>query len=414
MSNGRDSVTPLHIGIAGPIATEDMARLLDRRASRLPRGFPGAPFLTTLIAELIARGHHVSAFTLSSDMPLDSDATVVAHGKSLALHYVPMRPKAWPFNGRRAGRIVDLYGFERRGLECAMRRASPDVVHAHWAYEFAWAALSSGLPHVVTCHDSPLRIPRFYRGLRQSGYRWLRAGMACHVLRRARQVTTVSPYLAESIASLCRVPISVVPNPIGPLVLERRRLGNPAHRRVITVANGWSDFKNQSTALRAFSALSQTLPNVELLAYGHDFGKGQRAECWFAENGLKGSVVFAGIAAHEIVLDAMAHSDILLHTSLEESFGMVLAEAMAMGLPIVAGKRSGAVPWVVGSAGSLVDVRDADAVATALREILIDPELAMRLGHAGRVRVESSFAAEGVARAYEREYVSALAQRRNS
>ena len=93
---------------------------------------------------------------------------------------------------------------------------------------------------------------------------------------------------------------------------------------------------------------------------------------------------------------------------------MVLAEAMAMGLPIVAGKRSGAVPWVVGSAGSLVDVRDADAVATALREILIDPELAMRLGHAGRVRVESSFAAEGVARAYEREYVSALAQRRNS
>ena len=160
----------MHIGIAGQIATEDLRHLLDTPTATLPHGFSGAPFLGTLISELLARGHEISAFTLSNNMPLNDEATVIAKGERLTLYCVPMRPRAWPFNGARVGRIVDLYGFERRGLERAMRLATPDLIHAHWSYEFAWGGTrdrlsdrgdlsrlaASGGPDVDRSHPSRL------------------------------------------------------------------------------------------------------------------------------------------------------------------------------------------------------------------------------------------------------------------
>ncbi len=400
-----------HIGIAGPIATADVAHLLDGPAAQLPRGYAGAPLLGTLIEELLRRGHRVSAFTLSSDLPLDDGATVVARGPNFTLHCCPMRPRAWPFNGHRVGRIVDLYAFERRGLERAIAQARPDVVHAHWAYEFAWAALRSGLPHVVTCHDSPFVIARFQRSFRRGGYRWLRAGMAWHVLRQARHVTTVSPYMVGQIQPLCRAAVSVVPNPITERAFARPRIAQPGRQRVLMVANGWDALKNGQAALHAFALLSERLPGSELQVFGHDHGEGGAAQRWWQQSGLAGKVRFCGVVPHGQLLTEMSCADAFVHTSLEESFGATLAEAMAAGVPVVAGSASGAVPWVVGQAGRLVDVTRPAAVAAALDELLGNAAESERLGRIGRQRVRAMFSAESVATAYEREYVMAQSRR---
>lgn len=400
----------LHIGIAAPIATADIRHLLDDPSARLPRGYAGAPLLGTLISELLRRGHRVSAFTLSSDLPLDVAATVVVRGPGFELHCCPMRPRAWPFNGRRVGRIVDLYAFERRGLERAIAQARPDVVHAHWAYEFAWAALRSGLPHLVTCHDSPFAIARFQRDFRHGAYRWLRAGMAWHVLRHARQVTTVSPYMIGQIQSLCRARVSVVPNPLPEHAFARRRASQPGRRRVLMATNGWGALKNGQIALRAFALLAARLPGVELHAFGHDHGEGEAAQRWWQHSGMTADVRFVGTVSHDQLLTAMADADVFMHTSLEESFGSVLAEALAVGVPAVAGIRSGAVPWVVGDAGRLVDVTQPHAVAGALHDLLVDTAESDRLGGIGSRRVRSMFSAEAVASAYELEYAVALAR----
>ena len=399
----------LHIGIAGPVASVDVAHLLDDPASPLPRGYAGAPLLGTLIGELLRRGHRVSAFTLSSDLPLDPQATVVARGPGFELHCCPMRPRAWPLNGHRPGRIVDLYAFERHGLERAIAQAQPDLVHAHWSYEFAWAALRSGLPHVVTCHDSPFVIARFQRDFRHGAYRWLRAGMAWHVLRRARHVTTVSPYMVGQVQPLCRVRVSVVPNPIAQQAFARPRVAQPGRQRVLMVANGWDVRKNGQAALRAFALLAKRQPGVELRVFGHDHGEGETAQNWWRQSGLSGNVSFVGVVPHEQLLDEMTTADVFMHTALEESFGAVLAEALATGVPVVAGAASGAVPWVVGGAGWLVDVMRPDDIARALHDLLIDVDESDRLGRIGRQRVRDLFSAEAVTTAYEREYASALA-----
>jgi L-malate glycosyltransferase len=404
-----DNEMSLHIGIAGPIASADLAQLLDDPAGTLPRGYAGAPLIGTLIGELLRRGHRVSAFTLSSDLALDEPAAVMARGPRLTLYCCPMRPRAWPFNGRRPGRIVDLYAFERRGLERAIAMAQPDVVHAHWAYEFAWAAQRSALPLVVTCHDSPFLIARFQRDLRRGAYRWLRAGMAWHVLRRAHNVTTVSPYMVGQIQSLCRAPVSVVPNPITERAFARPRTARAGRRQVLMVANGWDVRKNGEVALRAFARLAAQLPDARLRVFGHDHGEGEAAHRWWIGSGLAGQVDFVGVAPHDQVLREMSESDVFMHTSLEESFGAVLAEALAAGLPVVAGRASGAVPWVVGDAGRLVDVTRPDAVAQALHGLLLEPAEADRLGQIGRARVRALFGVDRVAVAYEREYRAALA-----
>jgi len=397
----------MHIGIAGPVASADVAHLLDTPRQPLPRGYAGAPLLGTLIGELLRRGHRVSAFTLSSDLPLDPAATVVARGQDFTLHCCPMRPRAWPFNGRRVGRIVDLYAFERQGLERAIAVAQPDVVHAHWSYEFAWAALRSGLPHVVTCHDSPFVIARFQRDFRHGAYRWLRAGMAWHVLRHAQHVTTVSPYMVGQVQPLCRARVSVVPNPITERAFARPHVAQPGRQRVLMVANGWDIRKNGQVALQAFALLAARLPSAELHVFGHDHGMGGLAQQWWQRSGLRGNVRFQGVVAHEQLLNEMAGAEVFMHTALEESFGAVLAEALAAGIPVVAGVASGAVPWVVGEAGRLVDVTRPEAVASALYELLLDAAESSRLGQMGRQRVRALFAAEAVASAYEHAYAAA-------
>lgn len=400
----------LHIGIAAPVATADVAHLLAPDGVALPRGYPGAPFLGTLIGELLQRGHRVSAFTLSSDMPLDARASVVARGPGFALHCCPMRPRAWPFNGRLPGRIVDLYAFERRGLLRAIAQAAPDVVHAHWSYEFAWATLRSGLPHVMTCHDSPFVIARFQRDFRHGAYRWLRAGMAWHVLRHARHVTTVSPYMVGQVQPLCRAKVAVIPNPISEHAFARPRAAAAGRQRVLIVANGWEGQKNGAVALQAFALLSARLPGAELRLVGHDHGEGEAAHRWWRQSGLTGDVSFFGAMPHERVLAEMSETDVFLHTSLEESFGAVLAEAMAARVPVVAGAHSGAVPWVVGPAGRLVDVRRPELVAAAMHALLVDTDESTRIGAIGHQRVRERFSAQAVTAEYELLYRAALAR----
>lgn len=400
----------MHIALAGPIATSDIAPLLDGDGAGLPAGYGGAPLLATLIGGLLRRGHQVSAFTLSRDLPLRRGVQVTAGGRNFRLHYLPMRPRAWPCNGWRPGRIVDLYRFERAALQRAIALAGPDVVHAHWAYEFAWSAVATGLPHLITCHDAPFLIARYYRGrgFRLSGYRWLRALMAWHVLRQARAVTTVSPYMVDQIQGLCRAAVQVIPNPIPDAALALRQEERSGPARILMVCNGWDRHKNPEPALRAMALLNLRLPEAELVAVGHGFAPGEAGSQWWRAQSLPGNVDFRGPQDHATVLAWMARSDLLLHPSLEESFGAVLAEAMAIGLPVVAGARSGAVPWVVGGAGRLVDVTRPEAIADALFALLSDRGEARRLGELGRRQSRARFAPDAVALAYDQAYQQVL------
>ena len=92
------------------------------------------------------------------------------------------------------------------------------------------------------------------------------------------------------------------------------------------------------------------------------------------------------------VPDVMAAFDVFVHPSLWEGFGVVLLEAMALGLPIVA-SDVGAIPEIVlnGQTGLLVPPGDPPGLAAGIMRLYRDPKLANQLGRAGKSRLAQHF-----------------------
>jgi glycosyltransferase involved in cell wall biosynthesis len=110
--------------------------------------------------------------------------------------------------------------------------------------------------------------------------------------------------------------------------------------------------------------------------------------------GLADRVTFLG--ARTDVPEILASLDVLVHCpTAPEPLGRVLAEAMAVGRPVVAA-RSGGIPEVVeeGVTGFLVEPGDVAGFASAVVRLLEDPALRERLGSSGRRRAEARFGVE--------------------
>jgi glycosyltransferase involved in cell wall biosynthesis len=102
------------------------------------------------------------------------------------------------------------------------------------------------------------------------------------------------------------------------------------------------------------------------------------------------AVTFTGHVAE--AGDRIASLDVLVHTARLEPFGLVITEALARGVPVVAPRDGGPAEIVRdGVDGLLVDPEDPDALAAAILALLRDPERRRRMGAAGRARVSERF-----------------------
>jgi len=103
--------------------------------------------------------------------------------------------------------------------------------------------------------------------------------------------------------------------------------------------------------------------------------------------------------------DVMAAADLLVLPSVAEAFGLVLAEALYLGKPVIA-SRVGGIPEIVtdGADGILVPPADSEALAAAISRLLDDGLLRLRLSGTGRERVRRRFGFDAMVRSYERIY----------
>ncbi|WKJ90123.1 glycosyltransferase family 4 protein [Methylomonas montana] len=400
----------LHIGIAGPIATEYIADLLTEGASDLPVGYPGAPLTGVLITELLRLGYKVSAFTTDPSLYPHS-GPVKASGVNFDFYICPARPRAWRFNKNHVGRAIDGFAYERQQLFNAMKLANPNIIHAHWTYEFALAAIKTGLPHLITCHDAPAAVLRHTR----SPYRAIRYLMARQVFWKGQHFSAVSNYMSEAVQHYTSQAINVIPNPLANYVISNGRIRTrPPVKHIGMVCNGWDDLKNPKAALMAFAKIHRNEPMSELHLFGREFGAGESAQQWCQQQGIAAGMIFHGATPHKQLIERLNRLDLLLHPSLEESFGVVIAEAMALGLPIVAGSRSGAVPWVVGidettdnrCCAVLTDVSDLANIASAIEEAF--DEYYSERSSSGHTRALRMFAPKAISESYLAMYRQAL------
>ncbi|MBN9205440.1 glycosyltransferase family 4 protein [Methylibium petroleiphilum] len=403
----------MRIAILGPFTGSSLASSFSfPEGTQLPDGYLGAPLMAAYARALVNRGHTVAAITSDkSSFPGAGRAPSFKafDGQGLRAYFCPERIKGFrPANGH-VGKALDLFSFERRGMMAAIADFAPDVVHAHWTYEFAWAALDSGFPTVVTAHDSPWKVLKLMPDL----YRALRFGMARRVIPRCRYLTAVSADLAADVQKFTRTPVAVVANPIADDVMNSRgcTAASFQSQTLVMVLNGWDAWKNGAAALRAFAIARQTHPNLRMVCFGWHWEPEGVAQRWARSQGIDAGIDFRGPVPHAAILSQMQDSAMLLHPSRLEACSMTIAEALSVGLPVIAGRSTAGVPWQLdgGQAGLLVDVNDPASMARAVLDLTTDPARWTHFSVAGRARARSIFAADRVVDQYMVQYEAACA-----
>lgn len=381
------------IGIAGPISTEPLIEYLNLcKVQHVPSGLGGS-LVVHVVGELLRRGHEVSVYSLDSTI----ESSIILEGDNLTIFYGP-----W----RLGKRMRDMFKAERAYLKEAILKDDPAFVHAYWTYEYAMAALASGKPNLITCQDSAFRVVGFNKDL----YRFGRLLMNLYVLRKAARLTAVSPYTREAVKPFARGSITVVPNGIQDEIFhkDRDKMLNTSCPTVATILNGWGKRKNPKLAIKAFSLLKKRVPGTRLLMFGYGFEDGGPAEEWARSGKIREGIEFIGPVPYCRLMQQLDERkvDVLLHPALEETFGMVLIEAMAKRIPVIGGVESGGVPWVLsnGAAGLLVDVTSPEEIAEAMFRLVSDRALWTRYSEAGYESVRKRFHIEVVVDQYEELY----------
>jgi glycosyltransferase involved in cell wall biosynthesis len=383
----------MKIGIAGPV-TLSMLQELFPDGTKLPPTY-SFPLLATFVERLHRRGHEVVVFALSRDV----NAPQLFAGNRIQAYVCPQR--------RPRFQMADFFRGERRALADAMQRSQCDVIHAHWTYEFGAAVVDSGIPHVVTAHDNPLATIRFA----VHPYWVERPLLAWKVVPKAKSLTAVSPHVADVLRRYFRptVDITVIRNGVSPEVFAAHasRVGRAERDTIIfaSVSNNWEGLKNGRQLVKAFARLRTILGcKVALWMIGDGHGPGGPAEAWATRRSLQQGIRFLGPLSYPSLIRTLADDvDVFVHPSLEEAHCMAINEAMAIGLPVIAGQHSGGVASGLadGKAGLLVDVRSASSLASGMRTMAENHELRNQYGSAARDLARSQYHIDTVLTQYE-------------
>lgn len=399
----------MRIALLGPFTGPSLSSHFGfAAATALPPGYPGAPLMTVLARALVDRGHQVAAISTDYTTPIDQlEPFRCYRAPGVSAYFCPQRPRSFrPAEGR-LGRSLDHFRYERQCLLAAIHDFAPDVIHAHWTYEFVWAALDSGVPTVATAHDSPAKVVRFTPNL----YRLFRYLMARRVLPRCEHLTAVSPDLASDLRSFTSTPVTVVPNPIADAILHSPGCAADAasSKSLMMVLNGWTSLKNGATALRAFGLARRSDPELRLVCFGAGFENDGPAHRWAVRHKVDVQVEFRGPVPHAQIVEHMRHSAALVHPSRWEACCMSIAEAMSVGLPVIAGRQTDGVSWQLddGRAGVLTDITSAADMSAAIVGITRDAPRWHQLSAAARVRARDLFALDHVVDRYGALYEAA-------
>ena len=358
-----------------------------------------------LVTALVSAGHEVSVVVTD----INHVAPTIYTAESLEVRIVPERRCRYQY--------FSLYSKEVGYLIDEIRKVRPDVILANWTYQYASASLKSGIPTLVVAHDSPWRVVWTMRNA-TSLFKALYSQFS--VLPHVKHMTTVSPHMAEDLRrfNFYRKTVEIIPNAIQWNAVQTGKIEVRADARTILCVTQWGRLKNSKSLFKAFALLHAKHPEWRLMVYGHYMDK-RGAEPWMRQTGLghlidSGCTELRGYGSSEIIRGALQEeADIFGSPSLEESFGMVLIEAMAQGVPCVGGEKSGAVPWVIGDGGVVCDVTRPEKLAACIENLMLDRVVRAKMSNNAVKNVEKRFMMNAVVKRYIAALENVVRQERN-
>lgn len=164
--------------------------------------------------------------------------------------------------------------------------------------------------------------------------------------------------------------------------------------------------KGLDTLIPAFAEVVRHEPNaILILAGGDDEGYKKIIEQWICEHHLEKHVLFVGMVQAREKIALLQDSQVFVLPSYSENFGMAVAEAMYLQLPVVITPGVGIAPLISGAHAGLVSKKNTHEVARALLQILQDPTRAREMGARGKALVQQEFALPKIAEKFIVEYI---------
>lgn len=280
----------------------------------------------------------------------------------------------------------------------------PDLIHAN-VYEVGISAVAIArlrrLPVVVTEHYS--RFARF-------SVPKMQLRLARRAFGKADRVLPVSAFLRDAIiANDIEARFTVVPN-----VADTETFHPPTSpragpiARILLIANLYeTDGKGVGALLEALSALDPVKTwSLEVVGTGEGL-PGFRARA--GALGIGDRVEFLGAIAHDAVADRMRDADLLVVSSPMETQSVVILEALASELPVVA-TRVGGIPETLADNGRYVEPGDVEGLAAALDDLIGSKQ---KVPAGARARVIECYSRASVGVQLATVYADVLRERSN-
>ncbi|MHC4593576.1 MAG: glycosyltransferase [Planctomycetota bacterium] len=326
----------------------------------------------------------------------------------------PPSTRGLRFGGVRVSLIAAIGAWR---LFCIIRRKKPDIVHSNtilvgWVVPFvAWLAGTRIVVH--TPHNPPYFAESnhlknlIFRALERFSTRFIHTTVALSVYEEK---------IRKDLGVFGTQGIVVIPDAVDSSLFQRvgkkevmdlkHEWGIPADMKLVTAVGRLERQKDPWTLIEAARRMIQDMgmSSVIFLIVG-DGSLRVKLETYVKENNvLRDRVLFLFTRPRKEVVKILSMSDAFVLASLYEGFGIVVIEAMAIGVPVVV---TDAVPNLVqdGETGFVVRKRNPQAMAEKLFTILNNPFLARRMGERSRV-IAQQYSISKFVKRHERLYLN--------
>jgi glycosyltransferase involved in cell wall biosynthesis len=248
---------------------------------------------------------------------------------------------------------------------------------------FIWAELTCWMLKLL---KKPIILSLHGGNLPQFSCRW--PGRVRHLLNSAIYVITPSLYLFEEMSKY-RSDLILIPNPLDLHSYNHRPRQNPFPELIWL--RSFHEIYNPSLAIEVVSRLVYDWPDIHLTMIGPDKGDGsfQRAQETAKRLGIEKHILFPGLVAKSDVSNWLQKGDIFINTTNVDNTPISILEAMASGLCIVS-TNVGGIPYLLQDDDDalLVPANDPQSMAKAIKRLLNETELFIRLSQNARDKVE--------------------------
>lgn len=351
-----------------------------------------------LVPELQRRGHQIVVVTSHGRYKVP-DTT---HFNGIPVHRFHFRQA---ISNNSLPQIVRI----RRSISELKRDFQPDVIHIHITDPSIYFHMSTR-----KSHPAPLLLS-LHQGYSHFDLEHHQNSLFHRALQEAEWVTGVSEMtLADSrkLAPSIKARSSVVYNGLQPLSQPPRQLSfDPPH---ILCPARLVPQKALHLAIDAFATIHKHFPTSMMTIAGNGVLRSE-LEQQVIELGLADNVRFTGEVKPDEMPYFLQTATVVLLSSDTEGLPMTVIEAGQMARPVVSTDVGGVAEAVVnGKTGILVKPGDSSKLASAIIDLLKQPEKMQRMGDAARQHIQEKFSLSTCADAYEQLYVRLAAQYNSS